>query len=903
MPKAKPVPGGILPSRAASLSQGFDEPLLGLQKAIGNQGVLRMLRDEKHGDDHSETLDASVRGVMESRFGADLSGVRVHRGESAAAAARQMSSSAFTFAKDIFFGAGRYAPHTPEGTQLLAHELTHVLQQQKGGTGAGTPPGAAHEAEASLAAASIAAGSPRVNVRQASGPGIAKQKEQPAPPAPQMVVQNFYVYTFEGKTITLTEEQYKAEIAKVTAQMSREFSHVQDSRDAGREAHKDFMENTHGIVGSISDILGDTVPPTLNIWSWPMSSIEQGRAALKEGRIKDAARFLKHAREDLKDAEHAWRSYINATISGAEAAVSDLETVRDVSFSIAIGTAAVVAAPVIAAGLAEAGVTGVAGTLATGGAVTAGGAGVGGVLRGGTSIAGQGLATGHVDFGTAWQETKQGAKHGAIDASTALVTAGTGRLLGKGTTVAGKVLRHGATGAVGGAFSSGVTAAAEGKSAGEVFESAGIGAVSGFAGGTVTSMLGGSGAQQSTTRRVLSGAAGSVASGVTATALSGGSTADIKRAVATSAITGIATSAAAPGHGGPTTEENPPKGKEPTHGASPGAGPASAAPDPAEIFSAPKKIQSKVIPREKIEQLRQKKLAARAQAEGKAAAPTKKRESNVNSLDEFRQRKAAAAAAKQSQPPTEAAAQAQPAALEQTAEAEMKLAAGAEGQRSGGSGAGTDAKRGLRIVAAANDNSSKGPAARPGRQVATSGKEPSRSGPRRPSGFTRSEIEGEIASAQRKVPERARVLSGLEASEEQAVREQETPNTPHEQLADRQHSRALRDGLEAAGIPVPEGHDAHHIVPVNGGGDAGDRARVVLEREGIHIDHPENGIPLPQTTLNPETIPEGLSRHQTIHTGRYYEALAAALEAAPPGTVRDLLQTIRTRIHEGRFLH
>jgi hypothetical protein len=339
-----------------------------------------------------------------------------------------------------------------------------------------------------------------------------------------------------------------------------------------------------------------------------------------------------------------------------------------------------VAAPVIAAGLAEAGVTGVAGTLATGGAVTAGGAGVGGVLRGGTSIVGQGIATGHVDLGKAWQETKEGAKHGAIDASTALVMAGTDRLLGKGTTVAGKVVRHAATGAAGGAFSSGVTAVSEGKSAGEVFESTGIGAVSGFAGGTVTSMLGGSAAQQSTARRVLSGAAGSVASGTTATVLSGGSTADIKRAVATSAITGVATSAATPTHGGPTTEEIPPKGKEPTHAASPEPGRASALPDPAEIFSAPKKIPSKLIPREKIELQRLKKLAVHAQVEEKAAAPAKEEESNVRSLDEFRQRKAAAAAAKKPQPPTEAPIQAQPVVLEQTAEAEMKLAAGAESQ-------------------------------------------------------------------------------------------------------------------------------------------------------------------------------------------------------------------------------
>jgi hypothetical protein len=158
-----------------------------------------------------------------------------------------------------------------------------------------------------------------------------------------------------------------------------------------------------------------------------------------------------------------------------------------------------------------------------------------------------------------------------------------------------------------------------------------------------------------------------------------------------------------------------------------------------------------------------------------------------------------------------------------------------------------------------------------------------------------------VAEVQEKVPERKRVVTKHEASEEQAIREQDTPNTPESQLQDQQHSRALRDALEASGILVPPGHDAHHIVPVNGGGPAGDRARAVLERESIHIDHAENGVPLPATTLDPATIPEGLSRHQTIHTNPYYEALATALEAAPPGTVKDLLQTIRTQIQEGRF--
>lgn len=74
-------------------------------------------------------LSTTTRGFFESRFGRDFSGVRVHAGERAAQAAREVGARAFTLGSDIFFGAGRFAPGASEGQSLLAHELTHVAQQ------------------------------------------------------------------------------------------------------------------------------------------------------------------------------------------------------------------------------------------------------------------------------------------------------------------------------------------------------------------------------------------------------------------------------------------------------------------------------------------------------------------------------------------------------------------------------------------------------------------------------------------------------------------------------------------------------------------------------------------------------------------------------------------------------
>ena len=85
-------------------------------------------------------LPASTRASFEPRFGADFSKVRVHTGSVAASTASAINARAFTVGRDIVFNAGQYAPHSREGQHLLAHELTHVVQQTgaQGDAGGGT---------------------------------------------------------------------------------------------------------------------------------------------------------------------------------------------------------------------------------------------------------------------------------------------------------------------------------------------------------------------------------------------------------------------------------------------------------------------------------------------------------------------------------------------------------------------------------------------------------------------------------------------------------------------------------------------------------------------------------------------------------------------------------------------
>lgn len=75
-------------------------------------------------------LPESTRAFFEPRFGVDFSGVRIHKGQQAVVSARAIVARAFTTGQNIVFGSGQYAPETSDGKKLLAHELTHVVQQR-----------------------------------------------------------------------------------------------------------------------------------------------------------------------------------------------------------------------------------------------------------------------------------------------------------------------------------------------------------------------------------------------------------------------------------------------------------------------------------------------------------------------------------------------------------------------------------------------------------------------------------------------------------------------------------------------------------------------------------------------------------------------------------------------------
>jgi hypothetical protein len=130
---------GFAPSRGAGA-------LLELQRKHGNRHVQRVLSLARQAGGESEVgpeveaviegergrgaqLDQGVQGQMESAFGSEFGGVRVHTGTEAHALNRAVGAVAFTTGNDIFFSQGSYSPGSSGGRELLAHELTHVVQQ------------------------------------------------------------------------------------------------------------------------------------------------------------------------------------------------------------------------------------------------------------------------------------------------------------------------------------------------------------------------------------------------------------------------------------------------------------------------------------------------------------------------------------------------------------------------------------------------------------------------------------------------------------------------------------------------------------------------------------------------------------------------------------------------------
>jgi len=152
--------------------------VLGIQRAAGNSATAGMVEEERspvhdvvRGGGGSP-LDDGLRTDMEGRMGHDFGDVRVHTGDAADHSARSVSAHAYTVGNNIVFQRGAYDPGSTAGQTLLAHELTHVVQQRSG------------PVDATPAAGGVSVSSPSDRFEVEAASNAERVMSQPTPAAP-----------------------------------------------------------------------------------------------------------------------------------------------------------------------------------------------------------------------------------------------------------------------------------------------------------------------------------------------------------------------------------------------------------------------------------------------------------------------------------------------------------------------------------------------------------------------------------------------------------------------------------------------------------------------------------------------------------------------------------------------
>jgi hypothetical protein len=140
-------PAHTLEAAATGRGEVLDSAaMLGLQRSVGNAGVGAMLEEERSpvhgvvGSGGGSAMAPDVRDEMEARLGHDFSDVRVHTDSAAHDSAKSVDAHAYTVGSNVVFQRDKYDPSSTEGKTMLAHELTHVVQQRNGPVD-GTPAG------------------------------------------------------------------------------------------------------------------------------------------------------------------------------------------------------------------------------------------------------------------------------------------------------------------------------------------------------------------------------------------------------------------------------------------------------------------------------------------------------------------------------------------------------------------------------------------------------------------------------------------------------------------------------------------------------------------------------------------------------------------------------------------
>jgi hypothetical protein len=304
-------------------------------------------------------LEPALRQDMEHRFGYSFSGVRVHSDAAAAHSAREVSAHAYTVGHDIVFGSGQYTPETLQGRRLIAHELTHVVQQS--GSRLGSVDAGASTYLARAAQPGDASGAAAVQERAKRL--IRIFKPQSSLEDVMLVIEGIrasgfasgmYVLERDGEVLTITQDEFNqihASARKTLLSGLRllrgKAEYAQNQYDAQHKIDEDqwFVSGAVRLFGGIKDP-GDEVRQNVR---YAMANASASQAMLEQGRLLRAAEFFTKCERFATAGKKLSQAYVDNVISTADTTVTVLEVTAGVAGATVVVIGVVLAAPAIVA--------------------------------------------------------------------------------------------------------------------------------------------------------------------------------------------------------------------------------------------------------------------------------------------------------------------------------------------------------------------------------------------------------------------------------------------------------------------------------------------------------------------------------------------------------------------------
>jgi len=330
-------------------------------------------------------LDSALRRDMEQRFGYDFSQVRVHSDAAAEQSARDVAANAYTVGHSMVFGEGRFSPGTHEGRRLIAHELTHVVQQsgadgiragQNNGVGGlfvssdvaqvtgsgrrqftvnGTT--SAYLARQPTAAGGVAVAQSRAKaIQRIFRPDLSLDEVMALIESirPSEYASGLYTLVGDGEVFTFTQDEYNK--IRASAQKTlldgirRARSKAEDAEDQYNAQHtidRDqwFVSHAVRFFGGIEDP-GESVRQNVR---FARANANAAQVFAERGQLVRGAMFFAQSAKFATIAKQTSQTYVDQVISTAETTVTVLEVTAVAAAVTVVVIGVVVAAPVVAA--------------------------------------------------------------------------------------------------------------------------------------------------------------------------------------------------------------------------------------------------------------------------------------------------------------------------------------------------------------------------------------------------------------------------------------------------------------------------------------------------------------------------------------------------------------------------